>query len=162
MKIATARQVLTDPVHLAAFGLGAGLSPLAPGTVGTVVAVPLVAASWLLPFGVRAALGAILLVGGTWLCGLSARKLGVHDHGGIVLDEIASFYLLMLLVPRGWYWMGAGFLLFRLFDIAKPWPIRELDRQVDGGIGIMLDDVVAALFAAAAMWLMHLGWTALK
>lgn len=153
--------VLRDPVHLLAFGLGSGLAPVAPGTFGTLAAVPLVIAAWQLPLGLRIALCALLVAGGTWICGVSARRLGVHDHGGIVLDEIASFYLLMLLVPSGWWWLAAGFVLFRFFDVAKPWPIRLLDRHVGGGFGIMIDDVVAALFAAAVMWLGFLAWTLL-
>ena len=156
-----ASTILRDPVHLLAFGFGSGLAPFAPGTFGTLAAVPLVAATWHLPLLPRIALGALLLIAGTWICGESARRLGVHDHGGIVMDEIASFYLLMLLVPAGWWWLAAGFLLFRFFDVAKPWPIRLIDEQVGGGFGIMIDDVVAAIFAAAVMWLGFLGWTML-
>ncbi|HEX6929474.1 MAG TPA: phosphatidylglycerophosphatase A [Gammaproteobacteria bacterium] len=155
------RQVMTDPVHLLAFGFGAGLSPVAPGTAGTLATIPLVAASWLLPVLPRAAIGVLLLVAGVWICGVSARKLGVHDHGGIVFDEIAGFYLLMLVLPAGWLWMAAGFLMFRLFDIVKPWPIGMLDRRVGGGLGIMLDDVAAALSAAAALLLGKAAWMTL-
>ncbi|MBW3567583.1 MAG: phosphatidylglycerophosphatase A [Proteobacteria bacterium] len=155
------REVMTQPVHLLAFGFGAGLSPLAPGTIGTLVAVPLAAAAWLMPLWPRVALGIVLLVGGTWICGESARRLGVHDYGGIVMDEIASFYLLMLLLPANWSWMAAGFVMFRIFDIAKPWPIGPLDRRVGGGFGIMLDDVVAALFAALVLQLGNLAWKSL-
>lgn len=154
----TAREVLMHPVHLLAFGFGAGLSPVAPGTFGTLVAVPMVAAAWLLPLGPRVAIGALLLAGGTWICGESAKRLGVHDYGGIVMDEIASFYLLMLLLPQNWYWMVAGFVMFRIFDIAKPWPINVLDRKVGGGFGIMLDDVVAALFAGLVLRLAWFAW----
>lgn len=156
-----AREVMMQPVHLLAFGFGAGLSPFAPGTVGTLVAVPLAAAAWLMPLWPRVAFGILLLIGGTWVCGESARRLGVHDHGGIVMDEIASFYLLMLLLPANWFWMAAGFVMFRIFDIAKPWPIGPLDRRVGGGFGIMLDDVVAALFAALVLQLGNLAWKSL-
>lgn len=152
------REILLDPVHALAFGFGAGLSPVAPGTVGTLVTVPLVALTWPLPFALRGGLCVLLVAAGIWLCGASARKLGVHDFGGIVFDEIAGFYLVMLLVPVGWWWMLAGFVAFRFFDIAKPWPIGLLDRRVQGGTGIMIDDLVAALFAAATLWLGWLGW----
>lgn len=156
-----AHAVMTQPVHLLAFGFGAGLSPFAPGTVGTLVAVPLAASAWLMPLWPRVAFGILLLVGGIWICGESARRLGVHDYGGIVMDEIASFYLLMLLLPATWFWMAAGFVMFRIFDIAKPWPIGPLDRRVGGGFGIMLDDVVAALFAALVLQLGNLAWKSL-
>ncbi len=143
-----ARKVLRDPVNLLAFGLGTGLSPVAPGTVGTVLGVVL---AWLLqPFGLELQLivGLALVVSGVWICGESARRVGVHDHSGIVWDEIAAMYLILLLVPisvPGW---AAAFALFRLFDIWKPWPIRDLDHRLHGGLGIMLDDLVAALYAA--------------
>ncbi len=153
-----AREILTDPVHLLAFGFGAGLSPVAPGTVGTVVAIPLVAATWPLPLALRVALFVLLAAAGVWVCGMSARRLGVHDFGGIVFDEIAGFYLVMLLVPAGGWWLLAGFIAFRFFDIAKPWPIGMLDRRIKGGAGIMIDDLVAALFAAAALRIGHFAW----
>ena len=154
----SAKTIMSDPVHLLAFGFGSGLAPVAPGTFGTLAAVPLVAITWQLPLWMRIALCVLLLAGGTWICGRSARRLGVHDYGGIVMDEIASFYLLMLLLPVGWWWMGAAFVLFRFFDVIKPWPIRTIDRHVGGGFGIMVDDVVAALFAAAVIWPGFLAW----
>lgn len=156
-----ARDILRDPVHLVAFGLGAGLSPVAPGTVGTLVTVPLVAATWNLPLALRAAIALLLIVAGAWLCGASARRLGVHDFGGIVIDEVAGFFLVMLLLPAGWWWMLAGFVAFRILDIAKPWPIGVLDRRVQGGTGIMLDDLVAALFAAAILRMGIFAWNAI-
>jgi phosphatidylglycerophosphatase A len=157
MKNVTVRQVMRDPVHFLAFGFGAGLAPVAPGTFGTLVAVPLELLLRPLGLGVRiAAVVAVCLVG-VWLCGESARRLDTHDHPGIVWDEIAGYLLAMLAAPPGWPWILAGFLLFRLFDILKPWPIRELDHGIGGGTGIMLDDIVAGLFAGAlllaARWL---------
>lgn len=151
MTPATPGRVLGDPVLLLAFGFGAGLSPLAPGTAGTLVAVLLErglrALGWAPRVGVT--LGVVAL--GFWLCGEAARRLGVHDHPGIVWDEIAGYLLLMLVVPAGWRWAAAGFLLFRLFDVWKPWPIRDLDHGIGGGMGIMLDDLVAGLYAAAIL-----------
>lgn len=153
-----ARTVLTDPVHILAFGFGTGLAPFAPGTFGS---VPGVLLFWLtLDFGLYVQFGvaAALVASGIWLCGESARRIGVHDHGGIVWDEITGMYLTLLaapLSPGGWL---LAFALFRLFDIVKPWPIRDLDHRLGGGAGIMLDDLVAALYAAVVLglyrWLM--------
>ncbi len=142
-----ARQVLKHPVHWLPFGLGSGLSPVAPGTFGSLMAVVIVAAispiEWLwFALGVG-----VLFLLGVWLCGVSARQLGVHDHGGIVLDEIVGMGLVLLFTPPGWGWWLAAFLAFRLFDVWKPWPIRDVDHSVSGGLGIMLDDVLAAVYA---------------
>ena len=145
--------VFSDPVHFLAFGFGAGLMPVAPGTFGTLVAIPLyllmrpLPVLWYLPV----VLG--LLLAGIWLCGRSAEKLGVHDHGGIVWDEIVGLLITLFLTPAGWLWIGLGFVLFRFFDIVKPWPIRWLDRQISGGFGIMLDDVLAGIYAWVALQL---------
>lgn len=147
------RPALGNPVHLLAFGFGAGLSPWAPGTFGTLVGVVLYLPLSLLPLAQYAlVVGAVALVG-IWLCGGAARDLGVHDHPGIVWDEIAGYLVTMLAAPRGWEWVLAGFVLFRLFDIWKPWPVRWLDRRVGGGLGIMLDDLAAGALAAACIQL---------
>ena len=143
--------ILRQPVHLLAFGFGAGLSPRAPGTFGTLVAVPIV---WfVMQFGFLAhlsfAIAAILI--GIYVCGESARRLGVHDHPGIVWDEITGYTVTMLAAPPDWRWLAAGFVLFRFFDIVKPWPIREADHSLSGGLGIMLDDIIAGIFAAAIL-----------
>ena len=153
-----ARTVLTDPVHILAFGFGTGLSPVAPGTVGSLVGVLF---AWLtLDLGLPLQLGvaAAISLSGIWICGESARRIGVHDHGGIVWDEIAGMYITLLAAPptvAGWV---LAFVLFRAFDIAKPWPIRDLDHRLGGGVGIMLDDLAAALYALILLalygWLM--------
>jgi phosphatidylglycerophosphatase A len=157
-KPALTRTVLTDPVHLLAFGFGAGLAPRAPGTVGTVVGLLLGLAALPLPLAGRILAGIAISLAGIWLCGESARRIGVHDHPGIVWDEIAGIYLVLLFVPPEPLWWGAAFALFRLFDIWKPWPIRDLDHRLHGGLGIMLDDLAAALYAVLALafggWLM--------
>lgn len=149
---------MTNPVHFLAFGFGSGLSPWAPGTMGTVAAIPI---WWLASqFGLLVYVIVLLAViaVGPYLCGRTSADMGVHDHGGIVWDEIAGFLLTMLLVPVTPLWCLAGFVLFRLFDIVKPWPIGWLDRRVPGGMGIMVDDLVAAVYAAAllqlALWLL--------
>jgi len=141
------RTVLTSPVHFLAFGFGSGLSPKAPGTMGTLAAIPLYLL--LMNFPLTSYLLAVLLisVAGIWICGESSRRLGVHDHGGIVWDEFAGFLLTMTAAPQGWAWIVLGFALFRLFDIWKPWPVRAADRQLHGGLGIMLDDILAGIYA---------------
>ncbi len=142
------RQVMRDPVHLLAFGLGSGLLPGAPGTWGSLLAVGIF---WVLPPIPPAVMLPVLaaaFAAGCVICGTSARRLGVHDHGGIVLDEIVAMLLVLCVTPRTPGWTLAAFLLFRLFDIAKPWPIREADHRIAGGLGIMLDDVLAAVYAA--------------
>ncbi|MBU0655506.1 MAG: phosphatidylglycerophosphatase A [Gammaproteobacteria bacterium] len=141
------KTVLSSPVHFLAFGFGSGLSPKAPGTMGTLAAIPLYLLLANLPlWGYLLALLLISVVG-VWLCGESSRRLGVHDHGGIVWDEFAGFLLTMTAAPQGWEWIVAGFALFRLFDIWKPWPVRIADRKVHGGLGIMLDDWLAGVYA---------------
>ena len=142
------RDVLTDPVHLVAFGFGAGLAPTAPGTAGSLVGVFF---AWLaLPLTLewQIGIGIAIVAAGVWLCGESARRIGVHDHPGIVWDEIAGMYLTLQFVPPQIMLWALGFGLFRLFDIWKPWPIREVDHRMSGGAGIMLDDLVAAFYAA--------------
>ena len=150
-KMELRRQVMTNPVLLLAFGLGTGLVPRLPGTTGSLLGVLL---AWLtLPLGLNMQLMvAIALIAiGTWLCGEAARRIGVHDHPGIVWDEIAAMYVLLVLAaPEITAW-AAAFLLFRLMDILKPWPIREVDHRLSGGVGIMLDDLLAALYAAVLL-----------
>jgi phosphatidylglycerophosphatase A len=155
-----ARRVLTDPVHLLAFGFGAGLAPVAPGTVGSLLGVGL---AWLtLDAGLAAqsAIAAVLFVAGIRICAESARRIGVHDHGGIVWDEICGMYVTLLAAPQHYVGWIAAFVLFRAFDIVKPWPIRDLDHRLVSGLGIMLDDLLAALYAAILLgfyrWLMTL------
>jgi len=153
-----ARTVLTDPVHILAFGFGTGLSPVAPGTVGSLVGVLF---AWLtldLGLPLQLAIAAAISLSGIWICGESARRIGVHDHGGIVWDEIAGMYITLLVAPPTIPAWILGFVLFRAFDIAKPWPIRDLDHRLGGGLGIMLDDLAAALYALILLalygWLM--------
>jgi phosphatidylglycerophosphatase A len=139
--------VLTTPVHFLAFGFGSGLSPFAPGTLGTLMAVPLYLAMSKLPLTAYLLITLVVCIVGVWICGRSSEKLGVHDHSGIVWDEFAGYFITMILAPPSWLWIVIGFVLFRLFDIWKPWPISFLDKKVDGGLGIMIDDVVAGIFA---------------
>lgn len=140
--------LLRDPGHLLALGFGSGLLPIAPGTWGTLVAVPLY--WWFIDLSLVTYMLLItaLASAGVWLCGRTAQALGAHDHPAIVWDEVVGFLLAMIAVPFEWAWLAVGFLLFRLLDIAKPWPIKQLDRQVPGGFGIMLDDLVAGVYTA--------------
>jgi phosphatidylglycerophosphatase A len=147
--------LLKDPIHFLALGFGTGLSPVAPGTFGTLLAVPLGFLLLRLPVGVAVAVVAIAVAAGIFITGESAKRLGIHDHSGIVWDEIAAFLGLVLLLPAGWPWIALGFLAFRAFDILKPWPIRDLDHRLAGGLGIMLDDLVAAVFAAVSVRLIE-------
>jgi len=142
---------LGNIAHLLAFGFGAGCSPKAPGTMGTLLAVAVYLPLSHLPVAAYVAVLLVVILAGIWLCGKAARDLGVHDHPGIVWDEIAGYLLTMLGAPAGLLWVVVGFALFRLFDIWKPWPIRWLDRRVGGGFGIMLDDLVAGAAAALCM-----------
>ena len=144
-------RLLTDPVHFLALGFGSGLSPVAPGTCGTLVAIPLAIVLLHLPLALAVSLVGVTILGGIWITGQSATRLGVHDHPGIVWDEIAAFLALVLVIPAGWAWIALAFVFFRLFDITKPWPIRDLDHRLQGGLGIMLDDLVAAVFAAVSV-----------
>ncbi len=143
--------VLRNPIHLLSFGFGSGLSPYAPGTMGTIVAIPifLLLSKLSLAFYLLSILMVFLL--GCWTAGKTAEALNVHDHPGIVIDEIAGYLITMLMVPLTWYWVILGFMLFRLFDIWKPWPISIIDKQVKGGFGIMLDDVLAALYSLLSL-----------
>jgi len=144
---------LAQPVHLLALGFGSGLVPVAPGTFGSLVGLAFALA--LAPLGLAWNLLAVVVttVAGIWICGESARRLGVHDHPAIVWDEVAGMMIAMLAAPDAWWGAPAAFVLFRIFDIAKPWPIREIDHGMGGGAGIMLDDVLAGLFAALGLLL---------
>jgi phosphatidylglycerophosphatase A len=142
-----ARQVaLTTPDGFLAFGFGTGLLTRAPGTMGTLAAVPF---AFLLKLLGAAALWLVLLalfLFGAWLCGRVSARLGVDDYGGIVWDEMVGYWLAVALVPLHWGWLLAGLVLFRFFDIVKPWPISELEDSFSGGMGIMLDDAAAAIY----------------
>lgn len=144
-------QLLRDPPLALAFGFGLGLVPKAPGTAGTLLGVALHLATQGLAMPLRAGLVLALFLLGIWACDIAARRLGVHDHQGIVFDEVVGYLIAMLAAPAGWVWALAGFALFRLFDIWKPWPIRVADQRVKGGFGIMLDDALAGALAAVIL-----------
>jgi phosphatidylglycerophosphatase A len=142
----------SHPAHVIALGFGAGLSPYAPGTVGTLVAWPL---GWylggMMPPALLAAAIAPLFALGVWACAVTGRDLGVADHRAMVWDEIVAFLLVLAIVPRTLGWQAAAFVLFRFFDIAKPPPIRALERRFHGGFGVMFDDLIAACYTVLAL-----------
>jgi phosphatidylglycerophosphatase A len=147
---------LSNPVHFLALGFGSGLIKPAPGTWGTLSAIPLY---WLLMMFMSSSswlyivIIVLSFVVGVYLCGQTAKDVGVHDHGAIVWDEIVGFFITMAFVPLTWPNVVFGFVLFRFFDIIKPWPIKLLDQHVHGGFGIMIDDVLAGIFAWALLML---------
>ncbi len=147
------RQLLSDPVLLLAFGFGSGCAPKAPGTFGTLAALPLAYLLLLLPLALYVPVVMIAAIVGVWICGRASRRLGVHDHSGIVWDEFVGLWVTFIAAPHGIEWLLLGFVLFRLFDIAKPWPISWLDKHVHGGFGIMIDDILAGLLAALCLQL---------
>ena len=135
----------SHPAHVIAFGFGAGLAPLAPGTAGTLAAWPL---GWLIggvlaPGPFLAAIIVAFLIG-IWACELTGRALGVADHRAMVWDEMVAFLLVLAIIPRHLGWQAAAFVFFRFFDIAKPPPIRWFETRLHGGFGVMFDDLLAA------------------
>lgn len=144
-------EICKDPIHFIAFGFGSGLSPKAPGTVGTLVAIPIYLLMQSYDPWIYAAILIVLSLVGIYIAGESARKLNTHDHGGIVIDEICGYLLTMFMAPAGWVWIIVGFILFRIFDIFKPWPINLADQKVTGGFGIVLDDLIAGVYALLSL-----------
>ena len=149
----TAKQVFTDLDHFLAFGMGSGLIRPAPGTWGTIsgLLVFVLLVNYLSPV-LAATIMIVLTIYGTWCAHRSAIKMGVHDYGGIVIDEWVGIWITLAVVEPTALNLVVGFVLFRIFDIAKPWPIGWIDRHVSGGIGIMIDDVVAGIFSAAVLF----------
>lgn len=142
---------LCNKTHLLATGFGSGLAPVSPGTFGTLAAVPIYlmfvyAPTW--SFWLFTVLTCLV---GPYICGKAADDIGVHDHKAIVWDEFAGFFITMCFVPFSWTAVVLGFVLFRFFDIVKPWPISYLDKHVHGGLGIMIDDIIAGIFAAIGL-----------
>jgi len=144
---------LSSPVQFLALGFGSGLAPKAPGTFGTLAAIPVYLLLVMLTPIHYAIMVLIMSVAGIYICGKTAADVGVHDHGAIVWDEFVGFFITMFMVPVSWQSILVGFLLFRFFDILKPWPISFIDKKMTGGLGIMFDDIVAGLFALLIMQL---------
>jgi phosphatidylglycerophosphatase A len=147
----TFKALLKRPACFLAYGFGSGLAPVAPGTFGTLAALPLF---WLLKdlsLPVYLLLTVLAFIAGIWICQQAVDWLGRDDPSAVVWDEIVGYLVTMTAAPAGWQWMVIGFVLFRLFDIWKPWPISLADRKLHGGLGIMLDDVLAGIYAAIVL-----------
>lgn len=145
------------PICLLGFGFGTGLAPRAPGTFGTLPAFPLAALISLLgfPWWLNTIIATLLFMVGIPICAYTEKALGQQDYGGIVWDEIAAMTLILLFIPVSFYGWIAAFALFRVFDAWKPWPIRWFDAHIHGGLGIMLDDLIAAILSLLVWWLLH-------
>lgn len=141
----------TNPLHWLAYGFGSGFAPKAPGTFGTVAALILYLPLAQLPLLIYCGVVLVAFIAGIWICGRTSAQLGIHDPGGIVWDEFVGLWIALIAVPGGWYGVVAGFLLFRLLDILKPWPVKWADKRVEGGLGIMLDDVLAGIMASLCL-----------
>lgn len=139
--------VWRNPLYFIAFGLGSGAMPFAPGTFGTLMAIPFYLLLRELPLSFYLIFVLIFIAATSWLSDRISRDIHVHDHPGMCIDEFAGFFVTMIAAPQGAVWILIGFLLFRLFDIWKPWPISWIDKHVTSGFGMILDDVVAGLFA---------------
>lgn len=153
-KAALKKLKLSNPWHFLALGFGSGLAPIMPGTFGTLAALPLVFLLPLMPLAGQLCLVLLLTLVGIRICDVASKDMGVHDHSAIVWDEVVGMLITMLAVPLTAINLLVGFVIFRLFDIIKPWPIRYCDKQVHGGFGIMLDDVLAGVFSLACMQLL--------
>lgn len=144
---------LKQPIQFLALGFGSGLAPKAPGTFGTLAAIPIFLLLALLTPTFYLIAIIVMSVAGVYICGKAAEDVGVHDHPAIVWDEFVGYFITMFMIPVTWQSVLVGFLLFRLFDILKPWPISFIDKNVSGGLGIMLDDILAGLFSLVIMML---------
>jgi len=146
-----------DPKQFIAFGFGVGAIPIAPGTFGTLAGMPFFLLLAHLPWPIYLIVVMICFAAACWLCEVCSKEIGVHDHTGMVIDEIIGYLITMIAVPATAGWMWLGFVLFRLFDILKPWPISYFDKHVPGGFGVMFDDAVAALASCGILHLLM--WT---
>jgi phosphatidylglycerophosphatase A len=153
-----ARVSMKNPVHFLALGFGSGLIPVMPGTFGSLAAIPLLLACMYVSSVSFIALTLIFSVIGIYLCGKTADDMQVHDHGSIVWDEIAGMFVTFLFVPLSASTLLVGFVLFRAFDILKPWPIGVIDKRLQGGTGIMLDDILAGAMACGCLHLLMVLW----
>jgi phosphatidylglycerophosphatase A len=144
------------PAHFIALGFGSGLVPVVPGTAGTLLAYPI----FFLLFGALAlwaqlVVAAVLFALGIWACTVTGRNLGVVDHGAVVWDEVAAMLLVLMVTPFGWAWYVAAFVIFRAMDILKPFPIRLADRNIKNGFGVMFDDLLAATYSIAILYVLE-------
>ena len=146
-----------NPIHLLAFGLGAGKAPVIPGTFGSLPAIPLYFLLENLTIWPYLGVVFVMFFLGVYVCHITSRDMGVHDHSGIVFDEIVGMLITYIALPAGWIWLVTGFVLFRIFDIWKPFPIRQVDKNMGGGMGIMFDDVLAGIYALLTLQAIYYG-----
>lgn len=146
-----------NPIHLLAFGLGAGKAPVIPGTFGSLPAIPLYFLLENLTIWPYLGVVFVMFIVGVYVCHITSRDMGVHDHSGIVFDEIVGMLITYIALPAGWVWLVTGFVLFRIFDIWKPFPIRQVDKNMGGGMGIMFDDVLAGIYALLTLQAIYYG-----
>jgi phosphatidylglycerophosphatase A len=147
--------LIRHPAHFIALGFGAGLAPVAPGTFGTLLAIPIAAALWTHATDVGFIVVIVLFFAiGVWASAVTGRHLGVSDHGAIVWDEVVAFLIVLYFVGNDWMRVAIAFVLFRFFDIVKPPPIRQLDAALKNGFGVMIDDILAAGYTLIlfALW----------
>ncbi len=149
------KSVWRNPLHFIAFGFGTGALPIAPGTFGTLVAIPIYLLLHLLTLQFYLGVTLLIMLASMWICERVSNDIGVRDHQGMCLDEIAGFLFAMIGVPFGWGWIAAAFILFRIFDIVKPWPINWLDQNIHGGVGMILDDVAAGIASCLILLCVH-------
>lgn len=148
-------KVWTNPWYFFVFGFGIGTIPFAPGTFGTLLAIPFYLLVSPLPIWWYITFVIAFIIFSSYASDRVSKEIHEHDHPGMCIDEFAGFFVTMIGAPSGWAWVALGFILFRLFDIWKPWPIRLIDEQVHGGFGMILDDVVAGIFAMLVIQLIH-------
>lgn len=139
------QQIWRNPIYFLAFGFGSGTLPIVPGTWGTVMAIPIFLLLAPYSLSTYTIITLVFFTIGVWLCEVTEKAIGVTDYSGIVWDEIVGFLFTMWAVPAGWAWVITGFILFRIFDMWKPWPISWCNKHIHGGFGIMFDDFLAAV-----------------
>lgn len=149
------QKVWQDPRYFLAFGLGSGAFPIAPGTMGTIFAIPFYLLLQPLPLFLYLIITIIFCIAAMWLCAQLSKEINLHDHPGMCIDEFAGFFVTMIHAPPGWQWILLGFILFRIFDIAKPWPIRLADQKIHGGFGMVFDDILAGIAACFIIQLLR-------
>jgi phosphatidylglycerophosphatase A len=151
------RFLLAHPAHFIALGLGTGMAPVAPGTVGTLLAYPiyhLMVVSQLGTAGLAAVTAVFFLIG-VWACAVTGRAMGIADHSSMVWDEVVAMLLILIVIPPQTGWWIAAFFVFRFFDVVKPPPIRHFDRTLKGGFGVMFDDILAAFYTLLVLAVAH-------
>ncbi|MFP2306722.1 phosphatidylglycerophosphatase A [Citrobacter braakii] len=157
--VAKSRLSMRNPWHLLATGFGSGLSPIVPGTMGSLAAIPFWYLMTFLPWQLYSLVVMLSICIGVYLCHQTAKDMGVHDHGSIVWDEFVGMWITLMALPNhDWQWVAAGFVIFRILDMWKPWPIRWFDRNVHGGTGIMIDDIVAGILSAGILYFIGHHW----